>query len=122
MFNRLRPSHSEAVAGIEHRLPGKTAHLPAQGACLKGDAVVSVINQHVELRGRRRRCCFIGDRDMFGQIGFTAQTAVGGVLAFLMDLRGLGPLAAGAADGLTIRRPRPEPAFRPAAAAAAHAP
>jgi hypothetical protein len=71
MFNRLRisPSHSEAVAGIEHRLPGKTAHLPAQGACLKGEAVVSVINEHVELPGRRRRRCFIGDRDMFGQIG-----------------------------------------------------
>ena len=68
---------------------GKTAHLPAQGACLKGDAVVSVINQHVELPGRPRRRCFIGDRDMFGQIGFTAQTAVGGVLAFLMDFRGV---------------------------------
>jgi hypothetical protein len=91
MFNRLRisPSHSEAVAWIEHRLPGKTAHLPAQGACLKGDIVVSVINQHVELPGRRLRRCFIGDRDMFGQTGFTAQTAVGGVLAFLMNFRGL---------------------------------
>jgi hypothetical protein len=44
-------------SGIECGLPGNTAHLLAEGACLKGNAVVGVID-HVELPPRRQRRCF----------------------------------------------------------------
>jgi hypothetical protein len=74
---------------VEWGLADNTAQLLTERTRLEGDAIVSVLNHYVELLGWRRRRRFIGDRHMFGQLGLTAQAAVGGVLA-MVGVCGLG--------------------------------